>query len=112
MPRVGKRAQACATWRAERALPDAQRAVSYRGRPPRNTLGTILFALNQPTQAAQAFRSHRDRSGAAWARAICYVSLLTAMPRRHSRSVVRALVDPRLVVARNNLALVYALTAR
>jgi len=97
----------------ERALPDAQRAVFFapRSASARNTLGTILFALNQPTQAVQAFsEAIAIDPGAAWARSnLCYVSLLAGDAATAIAQCSSALSsDPRLVVARNNLALVYA----
>jgi Tfp pilus assembly protein PilF len=97
----------------ERALPDAQRAVFFapRSASARNTLGTILFALNQPTDAMHAFaEAIAIEPNAAWARSnLCYASLVAGDAVTAIAQCSTALAsDPQLVVARNNLALVYA----
>jgi Tfp pilus assembly protein PilF len=101
----------------ERALPDAQRAVYFApvSASARNTLGTVLFALNSPAEAARAFTEAIALDPtASWARSnLCYVSLLAGdetAALSHCSAALAA--DPRLAVARNNLGLVHAAAGR
>lgn len=101
----------------ERALPDAQRAIFYapQSASARNTLGTVLFALNQPADAAKAFNDAiAIDPGATWARNnLCYVSLLAGDAKAAIEQCAAAVsTDPKMAVARNNLALVYAADGR
>src|SRR5262245_4597731 len=78
---------------------------------PRNTLGTLLLALGQPSSARAAFeRALALAPGAAYAlNNLCYTAVIEGDAERaidRCRAALQA--DPALKTARNNLALGYA----
>jgi tetratricopeptide (TPR) repeat protein len=94
-------------------LGDAKRAAYYAPRwaTAQNTLGTLLYALGQRTEARYAFqRALALDSGAAYAWTnLCYQSFQGANLTEAAASCRRALaIEPGLAAAHHNLALVYA----
>jgi Flp pilus assembly protein TadD len=91
-------------------LADAHRAVYYAptSASARNTLGTILVALRQLSEAREAYEKALElEPGAAYAlNNLCYLSFLEARPAQATAECRAALAaDPTLKAARNNLAL-------
>ena len=102
---------------AHLGLGDAYRAIYFAPSSPttHNTLGTLLQAVGHRQAARQSY----DRALALDPRAayainnLCYVSFLDGEFTRalaHCRTALR--IEPGLVAARNNLALVHAATGR
>ena len=91
-------------------LGDARRAASRRGRPGAQQLGTSAGA-RESAQGPAAYEQALvlDPSAAYALNNLCYLSFVEARPRERSRLCKRAsALDPSLVAARHNLALVYA----
>jgi tetratricopeptide (TPR) repeat protein len=94
-------------------LGDSWRALHYAPRSPvaHNTLGTLLDAIGQPTQARREFERAVEldpRAPYAWTN-LCYQSFQAGELGAAVASCQRALaLDPGFVPARNNMALVHA----
>jgi Flp pilus assembly protein TadD len=100
--------------RPELALGDVYRAIHCRPHSASayNTLGTILLALDQRTNARHAFEfALRLDGGAAFAlNNLCYLSLVEGNGAGAQRECERALtLEPALAAARTNLALAHAI---
>lgn len=97
----------------QRGLGPAYRAISAApdAPEPRNTLGTLLLALGQPTAARTVFERVLELApGAAYAlNNLCYTAVIEGDAERAIARCHEALqADPKLKAARNNLALGYA----
>lgn len=100
-----------------RGLTDAHQAIylAPQSAEARNTLGTVLFALDLRGEAAQAFTAAFDLDPrASWARSnLCYVSLVAGDEAAALSHCAAALaLDPQSAAAHNNLALVHASAGR
>ena len=98
-------------------LADALRAVHYAPSSPgvHNTLGTLLAALGQRTEARRAYeQAVALDAGAAYAlNNLCYLSFLDGELLKAAGECRAALtIDPALTAARNNLALADAAEGR
>lgn len=99
------------------ALGDAHRAIYYAPESPsaRNTLGTILQALGQRSQARNAYMMVLafDSKAAYALNNLCYLSFLSGDGERAIAECRAALrLDPTLRAAHNNLGLTFAAAGR